>query len=71
MDHYSTPAKAQGLTLASFMNWVYLWMALGLFLSAAVAYGVSTNPDWQLAILQNQAIFLVLVESLSTPAKNP
>lgn len=43
------------------MNWVYLWMALGLFLSTAVAYAVSTHAGWQLAILQNRAIFLVLL----------
>jgi hypothetical protein len=65
MNHYSTPAKSQGqrqgLTLASFMNWVYLWMSLGLFLSAGVAYAISTNAAWQMAILHNQMLFMVLI----------
>ena len=61
MDHYSNPAKSQGLTLAGFMNWVYLWMSLGLFISAGVAYMINANPAWQMMIAKNQMIFMVLV----------
>lgn len=62
MQNYSsTPAQSQGLTLATFMNWVYLWMALGLGLSASIAYAINAHPSWQMAILRNQAIFFVLL----------
>jgi uncharacterized protein len=61
MHNYSNPARTQGVTLASFMNWVYLWMSLGLGLSATIAYAVNTNPAWQAAILRNQAIFFGLI----------
>lgn len=61
MSQYSHTAKYQGLTLATFMNWVYLWMSLGLLLSAGIAYAIGANPAWQMAIMQNQMIFIVLI----------
>ena len=61
MNNYSNPTKSQGLTLPAFMNWVYLWMSLGLFLSAAVAYTINANTDWQMIIMKNQTIFIVLI----------
>jgi FtsH-binding integral membrane protein len=61
MNHYSTPSKSQTRALPSFMNWVYLWMSLGLLLSAGIAYAISTHLTWQMAIIHNQILFLVLI----------
>jgi hypothetical protein len=61
MNNYSNPAKLQRLTLPAFMNWVYLWMSLGLFLSAGVAYTINSNPVWQALIMKNQMAFIVLI----------
>ena len=60
-QYYGNPSKTQGLTLVSFMNWVYLWMGLGLALSAGIAYGINSNPALQMMIARSQGLFFGLL----------
>ena len=53
--------RSKQLTLVTFMNWVYLWMGLGLAVSASVAYLISSNAAWQQALFQSRGLFFVLI----------
>lgn len=61
MNHFSPTTQSKQLTLVTFMNWVYLWMGLGLTVSACVAYFISSNAAWQQALFHSQGLFLVLI----------
>lgn len=62
------PEKTFGIELnraeaseRSFMSQVYLWMAMGLFITAAVAWGVSNNPSLVATLFRNQFLMFALV----------
>ncbi len=55
----AVPAAAE--RVSGFMWKVYGWMAIGLAITATVAYAVAGSPDVLRAVVQNQAIFFALV----------
>ena len=44
----------------SFISQVYLWMALGLALTAMVAWGVAASPSVVMALVRNPFLFLMM-----------
>ncbi|BAV91767.1 Bax inhibitor-1/YccA family protein [Candidatus Desulfovibrio trichonymphae] len=51
-----------GVSAASvYMRQVYQWMTVGMALTAAVAYGVTSSPDLQQTILDNSLITVALI----------
>lgn len=58
-ENYYNPAQST-MTLSKFMNAVYLWMAIGLGLSAAVAYSINSHAAWQSYIFHNPATVWVM-----------
>lgn len=54
------------LSESNYMVRVFLWMALGLFLSAAAAYGILTNPALIRALIVNKwAYFGIFIAQLA------
>jgi FtsH-binding integral membrane protein len=45
----------------SLLRNVYLWMTGGLALTAVVALGVASNPDWVRSLLSNRFLFFALL----------
>ncbi len=56
-----TTASAAAERVSGFMWKVYGWMAIGLAITATVAYVVAGSPDVLRAVVQNQAIFFALI----------
>lgn len=56
LDNYHHTVENQAkvtLSLNSFLNGVYMWMFVGLFATAAVAYGLSITPAFVKFLAQN------------------
>lgn len=54
-------AYAIELETARFMSRVYLWMTAGILVTAAVAYGIASNPSALALIFGNRLIFFSLI----------
>ncbi len=46
---------------ARFMSKVYMWMTIGILLSATASYAVASNPQWVKAIVFNRVVFYALL----------
>lgn len=61
-DGYSiSTTRARSEVLGVFMRGVYKWMSIGLGVTAAAAYLVSTSPEAQRVIFGNQLVFFGLI----------
>lgn len=61
--YQSRQSTVQGLTVAQFMNRVYLWMMLGLALSASVAYYLFSHGELFYKIIHTPGLFFGLIIS--------
>ena len=53
--------QAQAVRERSLLRNVYLWMTGGLALTAVVALGVATNPNFVRALVTNRLLFFALI----------
>ncbi|MBI1848634.1 MAG: Bax inhibitor-1/YccA family protein [Candidatus Rokubacteria bacterium] len=61
MDTWSTTSVQAAERVSAFLWKVYGWMALGLGLTAFVAFAVAGSPEIQRALLGNQLVFFALI----------
>src|SRR5213593_5032699 len=62
MDTWTTTSSTAAAERVSAFLWkVYAWMAIGLGLTAVVAYAVSSSPDIQRVLVLNRFVFFGLI----------
>ncbi len=60
MNEYQVKTPSYAIT-NTFLRGVYLWMSIGLFLTAGVAYYVATSPIILKALLTNPTLIFILI----------
>ncbi len=58
-DMYGNPTAA--LETSNYMSKVYLWMSLGIFITALTAYAVATNDELLYTVVTNKILFYGLI----------
>src|SRR5262245_32818206 len=62
MDTWTTTSSTAAAERVSAFLWkVYAWMAIGLGITAVVAYAVSSSPDLLRALVLNRLVFFALI----------